>query len=131
MNAAMGVETIGSLCYTAVSTESAFVPLSPVNVLVTNLDGSMPPVLPVGSRPVIIAEKPLLESSLGPNRQRMVTIYGKADTTYEITQATNLTAVSPWTLGWTNTVPAGLSFTSPVLGSLSNAPTLYLRANEK
>jgi hypothetical protein len=130
-NTPMGVQTIGSLCFTAVSTQSAFVPLSLNNPLVTNLDGSMPPAYSFGNRAVVIANQPLLEASRGANQQRLVTTYGKANTAYEIRETTNITTVPPWTLGWTNTVPASLFYTSPVRGPLSNAPVLFLRANER
>jgi hypothetical protein len=130
-SASMGVQSIGSLCFTAASTQSAFVPLSLNNLAVINRDGSTPTTHTFDSRAVVIANEPLLEASLGPNRQRWLTTFGKANQAYEIRYATNLTAGSPWTLGWTNTVPTTLFQTAPLQGTLSNAPILFLRANER
>lgn len=130
-NVLMGDENIGSLCFTAVSTESAFVPLTISNLVVTNVDNSGPSVAASGGRIAVIAEKPLLEAWLGTNALRMVTTYGKANTSYEIHQSSNATAGRPWLLGWTNTVPASLFTNSPVRGPLSNAPVLFLDAREQ
>ena len=127
----MGVVTVGSICLTATSAESAFVPLDVSNLAVMNKDGSAPPVHSFGSRAVLIADRALLEASLGVNKQRMVTVFGKANTTYEIGCSTSLAAGSMWTPSWTNIVPASLYYTCPVQGALSNAPALFLRAKEQ
>jgi len=127
----MGVQTNGSICFTAASAESGFVPLLISDLIVTNQNGSLPPAIPFSSRTVIVADKPLLEPWMSPSGHRMLTIYGKPNTTYEVRYSTNLNAHLPWTLGWTNTVPASLYYTGPVKGAASNAPALFLNANEK
>ena len=129
---AMGAQTVGSICYTAVSTQSAFVPFTISNLGVTNQDASVPsPAYSFGTRTIIIANESLLEAWLAGNKQRMYTLYGKADTNYVVKYATNVNTSSPWIPGWTNTVPASLFYNQSVLGTLSNAPVLFLRANEK
>ena len=81
--APMGVQTIGSLCFTAISAHSAFVPFTISNLAVTNLDTSLPAAIAFGSRSVVIANESLLEAVLGPNDERWLTLYGKANTGYE------------------------------------------------
>src|SRR5438046_1587226 len=71
-NAPMGVKTVGSICFTAVGVQSAFVPLTVSNLGVSNLDGSLPTALGVGNRTVIIANQPLLEARLGANLERVL-----------------------------------------------------------
>ena len=129
-NALMGDETLGSLCFTPFSPESAFVPLTISNLVVTNVDNSVPSAAASGGRVAVIANRPLLEGLLGSGRKRLLALYGKTNTTYEIREATNLAAISPWVLGWVTNVPSSLSSTSAVQGVLSNAPILFLRANE-
>jgi len=129
--APMGVRTIGSLCFTAVSAHSAFVPLTINNLVVTNQDASLPSTHALGSRAVIIANEPLLEAWLDTIRQRMATLYGIAGKTYEVRHASIVDSPTPWTPGWTNTVPASLFSSFPLNGAFSNAPSLYLRANEQ
>ena len=80
---------------------------------------------------MVIADQALLEATLAANSQRMLTLFGKASTDYVIEFTTNLTAAPLWLPGWTNTVPASLSYTTPVPGPLSNAPVLFLRAMER
>jgi hypothetical protein len=124
--AAMGVETVGTLCFTAVSAQSAFVPLA-----ISDLNAGVSPTHTFGSRAVVIANEPLLEAWLDQSGQRMVTLYGKANTTYGLLQSTDLTAPRPWAFGWSGTVPASLFLDMPVQGSLSNAPILFLDATEQ
>jgi hypothetical protein len=121
-----GVESIGTICFTAISPYSAFVPLA-VNALVIS---NLAPAHAFGTRVVNIANEPLLEAWLGSSRQRMVTLYGIANQTYEIRHASTVDAPLPWMPGWTNTVPASLFTSFPLTGDATNAPTLFLRANE-
>ena len=127
----MGVVPVGSICFNANSSHSGFVPLSVSGLTVTNFDGSSPVSYGFGGRTVVIANEPLLEATIGPNRQRLATTFGKAGVTYEIRQTTNVADVYPQLFGWSNTVPASLFYTAPVQGPLSDAPVLFLRANEK
>ncbi|MCW5553223.1 MAG: hypothetical protein KIS67_13820 [Verrucomicrobiae bacterium] len=122
-----GVEAIGSICFTAVSPHSAFVPLTVSSLVISNLA----PAQAFGTRAVNIADEPLLEAWLNSSKNRMLTIYGKASTAYVIHQSTNLSAIRPWLPGWTNTVPASLVTNIPVSGPLSNAPVLFLDALEQ
>jgi len=122
-----GVETIGTICFTAVSAHSAFVPLPVNNLVISNL----PPAHAYGTRAVTIANEPLLESWLGPNQDRMATVYGIAGKTYEVRHATAVDGSSAWTPSWTNTMPSSLFYSLPLTGTFSNAPILFLRANEQ
>ncbi|MCL4787210.1 MAG: hypothetical protein KJ070_10510 [Verrucomicrobia bacterium] len=122
-----GVETIGTICFSAVSPHSAFVPLTVNNLVISNL----PPAQAFGTRAVNIANEPLLESWLDTSGKRMATTYGKANTSYEIRYSTDADAPSPWLVGWSNTVPADLVIHSPVGGDMSNAPVLFLKAREQ
>jgi hypothetical protein len=127
----VGDQIIGSLCFSAVSTQSVFVPVLLNNLVVTNQGGLVPGTSPFGGRFVVIANQPLLAAWRGTNDQRMVTLYGKASTTYEIQEAAAVGTAASWISGWTDTVPASLFINSAVQGPLSNAPTLFLRAKEK
>jgi hypothetical protein len=122
-----GVETIGTICFSAVSPHSAFVPLTVNSLVISNLA----PAQAFGTRAVNIASEPLLEAWLDSSQKRMLTIYGQANTAYAIHQSTNLSAIRPWLPGWTNTIPASLVTKSPVSGPLSNAPVLFLDALEQ
>jgi hypothetical protein len=124
--AAMGVQTVGTICFTAVSPHSAFVPLTVSSLVISNLT----PALAFGARIVNVASEPLLEAWLAPNQQTMATLYGIAGQMYEIRHAASVDAPSPWTPGWTNTVPASLFTTFPLTGDSLEAPALFLRANE-
>ena len=121
----MGVATAGSICFTATSTQSAFVPLT-----IVNMSGPTPPLYSFGSRAVTIANEPLLEATMVAGT-RTLTTYGKANTAYEIRHATNSTTARPWPPAWTNIVPANLFTNRLVTGSLSNASALFLYANEQ
>jgi hypothetical protein len=129
--APMGVQTVGSLCFTAVSAQSAFVPFTISDLAVTNLDASLPPARAFGSRPVVIANEPLLEALVGPGGERLLTLYGKANTIYETSYTADLTTASAWTAGWTNTLPASMFYSQVLQGTLSNSPAVFLRANEQ
>ncbi len=128
-NVPMGIKRVNSICFTALGSESAFVPITVGNLSVSNLDTFLPGTIGVGNRAVIIADKPLLEASVGAGR--VLTTYGKANASYQIDYATNLFPTPNWAPGWTNLVPPSLSYTSPVQGSVSNEPLLFLRAMER
>jgi hypothetical protein len=131
-NTSMGVQIVGSLCFTASSTQSVFSPFTLHNLVVTNQDLSVAaPVRAFDGRTVIVGNQPLLESWRGTNGQRMVTTYGKPNRGYVIRYATSATNASPWTLsGITNLMPASMFFSQPVTG-VPSAPIIFLRANER
>jgi len=89
--APMGVQTIGSFCFKAVSEHSAFVPFTISNLVATNLDASLPPVHSFGSRAITVATEPLLEATLNTNQQRMLTIYGIPGKTYVTRHSSSVT----------------------------------------
>lgn len=111
-HALTGVQNIGSICYTAISPKSAFVPLAVSNLAVTNQDASLPIGHASGSRTVVIANESLLEPWLDSTQKRMVTTFGKANTGYVIHQSTNATEARPWQPAWTNLI----HFTSRPVG---------------
>ncbi len=130
--APMGMTSVGSICFTGVSTESAFVPLTAKNLTVTNLDNSRPPIVRgVGGRAVLIAVQPLLDAWLDADGQRKANLYGIGGRTYEVRSAFELPPASPWIPGWTYTMPPSLVQDIPLTGIYSSAPGLYLRANEQ
>lgn len=129
-NAIAGHRSIGSLCFIGVSRHSAIVPISVKDLVLTNVDGSLPSGTALGNRVVVIANESLLEPSLDATGRRMLTVYGKPNTAYEISYATNLGQKSPWTSGWTNNMPASMSYTSQLEGVFATAPTLFFRAKE-
>ena len=105
----MGVQTIGSICYTAISPQSAVVPLAVNNLSVTNQNASVPASHAFGSRTVNIANEPLFELWFDESGERMVTLFGKENTGYHINETTDITVpVSSWAPAWTNTVPTDL-----------------------
>jgi hypothetical protein len=130
-NGVAGPTNIAMLCFDAVATQSAFVPVLLSNLVITNQGGGVPGATGFGGRVVIIADQPLLEAGLGTNRQRLFTLYGHPNTDYEINYSTNLGVPSPWSPGWTNTVPATLSYSGSISGPLSNAPVVLLRAQQR
>ena len=126
-----GVRTIGSICFTAVSAQSAFVPLNISNLSATNQSGSTPVVRSFSNRTIIIANEALLEAFRSANGQQTISLYGKPNTTYELQRTADLNPPVAWTPEWTNSVPAGM-FRSLILdGPQTTAPILYLRAKEQ
>jgi len=129
----IGDESIGSLCFRGISTQSVFVPFVLQSLTVSNLDGSVPGASAVVGRAVIIADQPLLEAGLSPSQERLVTTYGKANTGYEIRYTNELpyTTSRPWTLGMTNLLPTNMFQTQPLTAPLNTIPNLFLHAKER
>jgi len=121
-----GVRAAGSICFTAVSPRSAFVRLG-----IEDLDPAVSPAHAFGSRAVVIANEPLLEAWQAADGERMVTLFGKAGSRYEIRQSTEVATPRPWSAGWVETVPDRLFLNTPVQGDLSDAPILFLDVNEQ
>ncbi len=86
-----GPTEAGTICFSALTGSSAFIPLVVTNVAGTKADGS-----PAGNasgepgRVVVVGPEPLLEAWLATNQQPMLTIYGNPGTTYEVDYSTNL-----------------------------------------
>jgi len=129
-NGVIGNQTIGSICFTAISTQSAFAPISLNQLTATNLNGFAPATRIFGGRAVIIANQSLLEATLATDAARMLTLFGKSNTDYAIHYSTNLNAAIPWFPGWTNTLTPSMFLTWPIQSPLSNAPVLLFRAEE-
>jgi hypothetical protein len=95
-----GPGVIGSLTFKALPGSSAFVPLSPINVVGSKTDGSV-----VGNsvgqagRAVVIGREPLLEAWLGTNSARMLTLYGNPGATYALGFRTNVLGTN-WQFAW-------------------------------
>ena len=87
-----GPALLGSLSFKALPGDSAFVPLTPANVVGTKTEGSA-----VGNssgqagRVVVIGREPLLEAWMASNSTLMLTIYGNPGTNYQVAYSTNLT----------------------------------------
>jgi hypothetical protein len=128
-NALMGLRNAGTVCFTAISAHSAFVPVQIMALSVTNRDGTRPNTRALHNRTVNIANEPLLEARMAPNGNRILTTYGKANSQYRIEQGSALSG--PFTAAWSNTVPASLFVIETVRAPWSAAPTLFLRATER
>jgi len=127
-NPLLGGETVGSVCFNAVSEHSTFGRLVVKDVAATNLDGSLPTTVGSGSGVVIIANEPLLKISLGSSGEWQLALYGKASVQYEIQYTTDLDL--PWLTGWTNTMPASMSCSQAVPPTYPQTPALFFRARE-
>jgi hypothetical protein len=95
-----GPGVIGSLTFAALPGSSAFVPLSPSNVVGLKADGSV--VGNSGGQPgrvVVIGPQPLLEAWPGSNSTPILTLYGNPGTNYQILFTTNLLTTN-WLNGW-------------------------------
>lgn len=122
----MGVHTAGSICFKAVSSQSTFVPLG-----IEKLDAAVSPAHGSGGRAVVIANEPLVEAWQTANGERMLTLFGKPFTAYDIRQSTDLATPRPWAVGWTETLPFDLFLNGPVQGELSTESILFLDATEQ
>ena len=126
----VGDEMVGSLCFNVVSTDSAFVPLAVTDLVVTNIDGSLPSVAVTSSRVVVIADKPLLEATLNAGGQRVLTVYGKADSSYVISSCSSAATPLLWTPTLTNLISTSLFYSQTLPDPLSSEPALLLKASE-
>ena len=121
-----GPGVIGSLSFKAQPGASAFVPLSPTNVVGIKADGSA-----VGNsegqagRAVVIGQQPLLEPWVGSNATRMLTLYGNPGSSYQTLFNTNLLTTN-WLVGWRVPMTNLYQFYSVD----QNAPQIYYRAWE-
>jgi RHS repeat-associated protein len=95
-----GPSILGSVSFEALPGSSAFVPLSPVDIAGSKIDGNL-----VGNssgqwgRVVVIGAEPLVEGWMGSNSSRMLTVYGNPGTNYQSMFTTNLLSTN-WSLGW-------------------------------
>ena len=95
-----GPTNFGSLSFTAMPGNSAFVPLGISAIIGAKLDGNN-----VGNpsgqpgRVVVIGAQPLLAAGLGSNSTRILTLYGNPGTNYQFLFSTNL--LSNWQTGAT------------------------------
>jgi len=116
---------LGSIVFTALPGDSAFLPVVAENSLGTKQNGTT--VGNIAGQPgtvVVIGPQPLLAAFLGTGSTRMLTIYGNPGTNYQFTYATNLANpywLPAFTLPMTNQVE-----TFPVN---QTAPQIYYRAH--
>jgi len=94
-----GRQQLGMLQVTAVSNQaSAFVPLDITEVRAGTLDGRV--LTPEGTaqdgRVAVVADEPLLEAWLGPDRQPMLNLYGKTGTNYAVESTPMLVSPVVW-----------------------------------
>jgi len=87
-----GPATVAEVCFQALGTHSAFVPLVVGNVLATSVDGQ-----PVGNasglagQVVVAASEPLLQAAVGPDSVPVLMLYGVPGTSYVVQSAPGLT----------------------------------------
>lgn len=113
---------------TASNQPSAFIQLSPRSVQARNVDSSVTSnILLQDGRMVVIGNEPLLETSLGANRSRNLTLYGKPGASYQIQYCTNI--VNP--PAWTYLMRVPMTNLSEVFTGLDGSKTsMFLRAYE-
>jgi hypothetical protein len=86
-----GPATLAELCFEALGTHSAFVPLTVANLTATEADGQ-----PVGNAAgipgvvTVVAAEPLLQASLGSNAMPVITLYGVPGQSYVVQSASSL-----------------------------------------
>lgn len=95
-----GSNTLAQLSFTAVSNQnSAFVPLQITEVAGTKSDATpMAHTFGQSGRVVVIANQPLLEADFAADNSRLLTLYGKAWTSYSVEYSTNLSDPNGWKL---------------------------------
>jgi hypothetical protein len=93
-----GNQSIAQFNFTTASNQSsAFVPFLPKGALASRTDGSaIGGIVVQPGRLVVVGNEPLLESSMGTNQSRNLTLYGKPWASYEIQYSTNLADLAGW-----------------------------------
>ncbi|MFM1769789.1 MAG: tRNA(Glu)-specific nuclease WapA precursor [Verrucomicrobiota bacterium] len=93
-------QQLGHLNFTAVATQSTFVPLTLATLQARQTNGALVGrTLTEAGRVVVIAEEPLLEAKLETNRQRQLVLYGPPGVGYRIEQSPGLDPAD-WQSAW-------------------------------
>jgi hypothetical protein len=129
----LGPLQICSICASTMPGPSAFVSLSPTDLVGTNTVG-----LPMGNasgqsgRMVIIGREPLLEATLSAGSQRQLTLYGNPNSSYAIGSRTNLTglALQPGATNWPVAWRVPMTNLWQTFAPDQNPPQLYYQAWE-
>lgn len=115
---------LGTIQFTGLQGDSAFLPLQATNVPGTRLDGSTAGnILGGQGRLVLIGPQPLLEADLCSNGTRLLILYGNPGTNYEVFFTTNL--VTP---NWQVDTSVGMTNMTQQLQADPNLPAVYYRA---
>jgi hypothetical protein len=95
-----GPSVAGQICFGTLPGPSAFLLLRITKITGIATDGSsLGNTFGQSGRVVVIGREPLLEASLAPNGQRMLTLYGNPGSGYQIESNTNL-ATTDWATAW-------------------------------
>jgi hypothetical protein len=97
----MSSQLVARLQFTAVSTQSAFVPLTLASVTARQTNGvPVARTIPGSGRVVVVAEEPLLEALLLTNNQRQLVLYGPPGPGYIIQKSPNPGVPDQWQTAW-------------------------------
>ncbi|MCX6925470.1 MAG: hypothetical protein NT154_20020 [Verrucomicrobia bacterium] len=95
-----GPTVVATLSFQALPASSAFVPLTPADVVGRKTDGSaVGNSSGVSGRAVVIGPEPLLEAWMGANSSRMITVYGNPGPSIQMAYVTNITSTN-WQTAW-------------------------------
>jgi hypothetical protein len=124
-----GVALLGSISLDALPGPSAFVPLALANISVEAANNSaVTNLIAQVGRVVVIGAQPLLESAIGANSSRTLTLYGNPGVNYDLLSTTNIANTNSWsTVG---SVTMSQLVQSVSLGSATN-PVQFFQAVAK
>jgi hypothetical protein len=115
---------LGSIGFTALPGQSAFVRLLATNIVATKTDGTgVETVMGIVGQAAVIGLEPLLAGSVDSNATRILTVYGNPGTNYQIFFVTNLPSTNWQTAG--SVLMTNIQQTLEVGGM---APQIYYRA---
>ena len=102
--AIQGPTLIGSIYFSALPGQSAFLPLEVTGIIGSNLDGSADgDTFGQGGRVVVIGPEPLLAVPFGSNSTSLLILYGNPGTNYQVLFSTNLLSTN-WQVQWSVTM---------------------------
>lgn len=97
----MSSQLVAHLQFTAVSTQSAFVPLILHSLTANQSNGvAVARTIPGAGRVVVIAEEPLLEAQVFTNSQRQLVLYGPPGPGYVVQKSTEPASPAAWQTAW-------------------------------
>jgi len=98
-------QLLGHVQFTAVSPQSAFVPITLSSVTARQTNGlPVPRTIPGSGRVVVVAQEPLLEALLLTNSQRRLVLYGPPGSGYTIQKTTDISRPNQWQTVWAGTL---------------------------
>ncbi len=115
---------LGTIGFTALPGNSAFVPVSATNVIGIKSDGSgVGNIASLSGRITVIGSQPLLEALLNTGQPRALTIYGNPGANYQMVFSTDLT-----TANWQSAGSVLMTNLQQNFNVNQSAPQIYYRA---